>query len=76
MGLKEQNRNGGYNRDNTGIIIMWKMKKDAGIGCFDWDIMMMRISSGLYMGIVREIGRQVARKSEVRENIPIDGFIY
>jgi len=36
MDRNGSNRNGGSNRDNTGIIIMWKMKKDAGTGYLDW----------------------------------------
>jgi hypothetical protein len=48
MDRNASNRNGGSNRDNTAIIIMWKMKKDAGIGYSGWDIMRMNID-GLCM---------------------------
>ena len=33
MDLKGLNRNGGFSKDNTGIIIVWKMKREIGIGC-------------------------------------------
>ena len=41
MDRNGSNRNGGCRKDNTGIIIVWKMKKDAGIGCSGWGIIML-----------------------------------
>ena len=34
MVLKGSNKNGGCSKDNTATIIVSKMRKDTGIGCF------------------------------------------
>ena len=60
MVLNASNRNGGCKTDYTGIIIAWKMKKDAGIGCLDPGIMMRReLINGLFMDFLH---KAVSRK--------------
>ena len=54
------NRNGGYSKDNTGIITAWKMKMAIGIGCFDQDItVQINRINGLFMDFLREMSLSI-----------------
>ena len=54
MDLNGSNRNGGSKKDSIVIIIMWKMKRDAGTGYSGWGIMMMLLTGGLCMGSLHD----------------------
>ena len=55
MARNELNRNGGCSKDNTGIIIVWKMKKAIVTGCSGQGIMMMiNLINGLFMDFLHE----------------------
>lgn len=51
-------RNGGSRMVCTAIIIVWKMRKARGIGCFVWAIISEEIPNGLCMVFSHEAGNR------------------